>query len=352
MSEGRRLLRGLWLVPVLLLQPSAFAGTDPDRSIADSIEQERQTLEKLKDEIKENREQSTNADRQLQSILQSIQVLDDRMMVRRQHRYKVNRELKQKDRQLEEITDQLDSLRARIRDRRSSILARLRVQYTQGRFGYLKALLSADSPVDLHRRFQYLSAISEREYELLQSYRADVTRLEAVEGKRARARDQMLVLKERTDRKLREIRQLKRQKRVFLATISREKDTYDRAVTELERSAARVDALLRELEQRRKAAGVAPFPDGIGPRGLKGSLPWPANGRVVSFFGRQKHPTFETYIARKGIEIRTGEGTEIRAVMDGTIAYADWLKGYGLVLILDHRNGFFSLYSHASKLLT
>ncbi len=352
MNTRGGVLAGLWVIPVLLLQPAASAGAGPQTSIADNIEHKRQTLEKLKDEIKANKEHAGEAEKQRRSNLHAIQELDDRLMIRRQERYAVSRELKEKDRQLEGITDQLDGLRARIRDRRSSILARLRVQYTQGRWGYLRALLSAESPVDLRRRFQYLSAISEREYTLLQSYRADVTRLEDVERTRARSRDHMLVLKDNTDRKLREIRALKRQKRAVLGKITRERDSYDRAVLELERSAARVDALLKELERRRKAAKAVPFPGRVGPRGVKGSLPWPANGRVVSFFGRQKHPTFDTYIERKGIEIRAGEGTDIRAVMDGTIGYADWLEGYGLLLILDHRNGFFSLYAHASKLLT
>ena len=71
----------------------------------------------------------------------------------------------------------------------------------------------------------------------------------------------------------------------------------------------------------------------------------------MTFFGRQKHQTFDTYINRKGIEIRTSEGSAIRAVSSGTVVYADWLKGYGLVVILDHKNGLFSLYAHASKLL-
>jgi septal ring factor EnvC (AmiA/AmiB activator) len=76
------------------------------------------------------------------------------------------------------------------------------------------------------------------------------------------------------------------------------------------------------------------------------------DGSVISFFGRQKHPTFNTYVQRKGIEIRATEGSLIHAVMQGTVVYADWLKGYGLVIILDHANGFFSLYAHASKILT
>ena len=72
----------------------------------------------------------------------------------------------------------------------------------------------------------------------------------------------------------------------------------------------------------------------------------------MSYFGRQKHPTFNTYIQRKGIEIRAAEGSNIRSVLAGQVVYADWLKGYGLVIIVDHANGVFSLYAHASKILT
>jgi septal ring factor EnvC (AmiA/AmiB activator) len=133
--------------------------------------------------------------------------------------------------------------------------------------------------------------------------------------------------------------------------LTQEKESYERALQELERSAARIDSLLRELEQRRRAAAARP-PSASLPKGVKGGLPWPAEGSILTYFGRQKHPTFNTYVQRKGIEIRTVEGSAIHAVMPGTVVYADWLKGYGLVIILDHANGFFSLYAHASKILT
>ena len=137
---------------------------------------------------------------------------------------------------------------------------------------------------------------------------------------------------------------------MYLAKLTQEKESYERALQELERSASRIDSLLRELEQRRRAAAAGRrLPCR---RGQGGGLPWPAEGSVLTYFGRQKHPTFNTYVQRKGIEIRTVEGSAIHAVMAGTVVYADWLKGYGLVIILDHANGFFSLYAHASKILT
>jgi septal ring factor EnvC (AmiA/AmiB activator) len=172
-----------------------------------------------------------------------------------------------------------------------------------------------------------------------------------IERQRAVVRDQMLTFKQNTERKLEEVQGLKRQKNLFLAKITHEKELYDRAVAELEKSAARVDVLLKELEQRRRAALARPRKEVAGIHPFKGMLHWPTEGEVVSFFGRQKHPAFDTYVQKKGIEIKTEEGSAIRAVMPGSVAFADWLKGYGLVVILDHANGFFSLYAHASRLL-
>lgn len=337
------------LVVVLGLLEGGLLRADP---ITEKIERERKTLEQLKKELEQGKKRVQETEKKRETVLESIQDLDHKMMASRQQRYQVERELSSKDQELEEITHRLDRLQARIRAGRSSIAARLRVQYMEGRFGYLKALLSADSPAELSRRYQYLSAISREEQNLLESYREDLEKLKEVEAQRTAARDRMLTLKRSTEEKLREIQGLKRQKRRFLARITRQKEAYEEAIAEREREAARVDALLRELEERRKAAAPrAPRPK-TGFKGFKGRLPWPAMGEVVSFFGRQKHPNFDTYVQRKGIEIRTREGTAIRAVMDGTVAYADWLKGYGLVLIVDHHNGFFSLYAHASKILT
>ncbi len=326
----------------------AAAANDP---ITEKIEHERKTLEQLKDKIEEKRKRADEAEKKRESILQGIQSLDERLIRHRQDHHDISKKVRKKDREIEDITEQLGTMRASIQERRDAILARLRVQYMEGRFGYVKALLAADSYVDFQRRQQYLSAVSQKDYELLGAFRADVARMEQAERQRAEARAGMVAFKENIEKKLTDIRLLQKEKKVFLTKITQEKDSYNRTVEELERSASRVDSLLRELETRRRALAMRPPTAPALPRGAKGALPWPADGQVISFFGRQKHPTFNTYVQRKGIEIRTTEGSFIHAVMPGAVVYADWLKGYGLVIILDHANGFFSLYAHASKIL-
>lgn len=330
---------------------SAATGVAAGDPISEKIERERKTLEKLKDKIEEKRKRADEAERKRESVLQGIQTLDERLMRTRQEHHDISKKLRKKDREIESITEQLGVMRGSIQTRRDAIMARLRVQYMEGRAGYVKALLSADSYSDFQRRLQYLSAVSQKDFELMGTFRADVGRMEQAERQRAEARAGMLAYKETTEKKLSDIRSLQKEKKVYFTKITQEKESFSRAAEELERSASRVDSLLQELETRRRAQAMRPPTAPAVPRGTKGALPWPADGQVVSFFGRQKHPTFNTYVQRKGIEIKTVEGSFIHSVMPGTVVYADWLKGYGLVIIVDHTNGFFSLYAHASKIL-
>jgi septal ring factor EnvC (AmiA/AmiB activator) len=337
-------------IGALVIALCSPAGVSAD-SINDKIDRERKTLEQLKDQIEEKRRQADEAGKKRESILQGIQTLDERHVRYRQSQQEISRKLRKKDQEIEAINAQIARLRDGVQVRQEAILARLRVQYMEGRFGHWKPLLASDSYGDFQRRLRYLSAVSARDYGLIETFKTDMANMQEAERQREAARVGMLAYKRTTEKHLDEIKTVKKEKKLYLAKLTQEKESYERALQELERSAARIDSLLRELEQRRRAAAAKP-PSGSLPKGIKGGLPWPAEGSVLTYFGRQKHPTFNTYVQRKGIEIRTLEGSAIHAVMAGTVVYADWLKGYGLVIILDHANGFFSLYAHASKILT
>ena len=345
-----RLRQPRWIGALLVIFLGTPAAVSAD-SINEKIDKERKTLEQLKDQIEEKRRQADEAGKKRESILQGIQTLDERHMRYRQSHQEISRKLRKKDQEIESINAQIARLRDGLQVRQDAILARLRIQYMEGRFGHWKPLLASDSYGDFQRRLRYLSAVSARDYALVETFRADLANMQEAERQREAARVGMVAYKRSTEKHLDEIKAVKKEKKLYLTKLTHEKESAERALQELERSAARIDSLLRELEQRRRAAAARP-PSASLPKGVKGGLPWPAEGSVLTYFGRQKHPTFNTYVQRKGIEIRTVEGSAIHAVMAGTVVYADWLKGYGLVIILDHANGFFSLYAHASKILT
>jgi septal ring factor EnvC (AmiA/AmiB activator) len=340
------------VVCVALMPGLGLAAKDKEDALSKKIERERRALEKIKEEIERKKRRAEEAERKKDTVLHGIEALDDRLQTKQQEHRDITRELVVKEHEIETIDAEALIVKVRLAERRGSLLARMRVQYMEGRFGQFKTLLSADNYESLQRRYFYLSAVSQREYALLQAYRDDLARLHAVEREAAEARDALAGVKQRTEAKVAEIQALKRDKKALLKRIIQQKESYERAAAELQRSAEQVDAFLQQLEQRRRAAAAKPKRERATLKPYRGllQLQWPAEGEVVSFFGRQKHPSFETYVQRKGIEIRTEEGSPIRAVMGGTVAYADWLKGYGLVMIIDHGNGMFSLYAHASRL--
>jgi septal ring factor EnvC (AmiA/AmiB activator) len=189
----------------------AAAAKDKGEGIGQKIEKERRNLEKIRAEIEAKKRRAEEADRKKESVLQGIQELDNHLQTARGQHREVARQLQKKDEELDAINAEVAIVRLRVAERRASILTRLRVQYMEGRFGYFKALLSADSYEALQRRYQYLSAVSKREYDLMNAYRSDLLTLQQVEQQAAAARDEMLAYKDQTERKLNEIHGLKQQ---------------------------------------------------------------------------------------------------------------------------------------------
>lgn len=119
---------------------------------------------------------------------------------------------------------------------------------------------------------------------------------------------------------------------------------YEEQARKLKASQAEIERLIEQ--SRQSAESFA----GQGLGALRGRLPWPTQGRVVTRFGTHVHPRYGTRVKQKGIEIAAEAQLAIRAVAAGKVAYAGWLGGYGRTVILDHGQGDFTLYAHASQI--
>ncbi len=342
------IILGLSLLGLSLTWSTGY-GAGP-ASIENEMTQERKRLEELQKKIAESKEKATKAEKKHGSVLKNIEQLDRRLYRTKKERNRIDAEIKEKDQELAKLSADISELETNVQTHREAVTARLRLLYIDGRAGYLKTLFTAETFADAANRLDYIAWIAQREHGLVRQFQEDLTNLQNLEDQQAQAREALLALQGETQSTIKEISGLKRKKRTVLVSLSKEKDAHERAVEDLKRSAEQVDSLLKALDQRfqlaqaqsRKAPGKIPS---------LGSFLWPVKGKVVSFFGRQKHPTFDTYVTKKGIEIQAREGSPIHSVSSGKVVYADWLKGYGLVVIVDHTNGFYSLYAHASKLL-
>jgi murein DD-endopeptidase MepM/ murein hydrolase activator NlpD len=135
-----------------------------------------------------------------------------------------------------------------------------------------------------------------------------------------------------------------------------QKDVSRQAMTELQAEVSVLEEIIARLEKQRlelarKKPGQEQLPAFDDFSRFQGQLPWPTEGKVISHFGAHKHPVFKTTTINQGIDIQAPQGTGIDAVASGQVIIVDWLRGYGKFLILDHHDGYYTLYAHASEIL-
>jgi septal ring factor EnvC (AmiA/AmiB activator) len=244
--------------------------------------------------------------------------------------------------------------------------------YKQGRIGYVRMLLSAEDLSSAGRRLKYLSVLAAQDRRLMQTYGTALADLTQKRTELERHKQEVAEATAAASLTRNQIVEEQRRRRVLLASVREEKAGHLAHAKELEASAKDLQALIARLqseEERQRRAAAKPPPKKEGAREapgkeavpdiqddgrfaqLKGRLPWPAQGSLTSGFGRQEHPRFHTVTFNRGIEIAAPQGKDIVAVAEGTAIFADWFKGYGRLIILDHGGGYFTLYAHASDIL-
>jgi septal ring factor EnvC (AmiA/AmiB activator) len=334
-----------WIAVLFIFQIPVHAASP--EALADKIQRERQELKKLQTTIEEKQRRHREAERKVNSILSSLDEIDDRLRVKRKELILVDLNLTQRDRQLVRLQEELTQRQEEINTKKAAVKERLRFISKESQQEPLRLLFSAKDPSDLFKRYQTLVWISQRESKILEDYSTAYRRLADKELEMRQIRAELFQDKEQVSKKLKDVELDRRKKTTLLASVKGEKVTYERVVSELEDAAGHLRSLIEEMERQRKTD--RPVLKGFARE--RGKLPWPSDGELIVSFGKQKHPRFDAYIFRKGIEIRSGQGSNIRAIYDGNVVYADWFKGYGLLMILEHGENYYSLYAHAEKLL-
>lgn len=215
---------------------------------------------------------------------------------------------------------------------------RLRLMYRRTRRHPLDRLLSAGDFAKLLWRSRAMERLVEEDLRLLQTLRnADLFR--------AQAAAEIALLKEAARVRIEAARAQhslataqKSEWSALLSHVQAESGTTARLVKELAISERELTRLVARMEAGRPTSGFG---------ALRGRLPWPIEGgRIEQGYGQVLNPKFNTVTLHKGVDLRVALGTEVRAVADGRIVHASWLRGYGNLLIVDHGGGYHTLMAH------
>lgn len=244
--------------------------------------------------------------------------------------------------------DEIRLLEAAIEKTEDQVQKRLSALYKGDETTLVKLFFSSESPSQLMENFVYFERIVQRDKVTLTTYRTDhqhlKTGLEALKSLQAR---QQSVLDATVEAK-KEQENILHVKKRLLAKTSVEKTRLSKKITELEQRAEQLSALIRKLEEEK-------LREYQGEKGeffnQKGKLSWPVNGKIKIGFGTWRHPELGTLYESQGIDIESPLNNPITAVWNGNVAFASRFRGYGNLMIINHGEGYYSLYGHASKLM-
>src|SRR5690606_6535145 len=202
-------------------------------------------------------------------------------------------------------------------------------------------------PERVGRLQQYHDYLLQARQRKLREYLATLDQLAAMEPRIYQTQRELSQRKQQLDTRQRQLRQRQRDRESTLARIEDLIDSTDSRLRERQENSARLQALLDEMTVTLGSTSPVAPTDTAFSR-LRGQLPWPTRGSVRHRFGG---PRLGGQLDWKGMVIEGEAGTPVVAVHSGTVAFADYLRGHGLLLIIDHGEGYMSLYAHNQTLL-
>nr|WP_320136924.1 peptidoglycan DD-metalloendopeptidase family protein [uncultured Amphritea sp.] len=258
---------------------------------------------------------------------------------------RLNQQLKNAETQLRTLEQEKKPLLTSLQQQAVGLEQQLRQQYKTGHQPRLQLLLTQRDPEQVSRMLRYYDRINQTLTERLESFRTGLVRLEeaeeAIRGAQQGIFDRRDLLKARSV----DLESVRQERRVVLNQLAAKLSSDSQKLKTMQADQQRLEKLLAQI--RESIEKIAIGSDEKAFRDLKGRLPWPAKGKIVQRFGSTRDS-----IRYEGILLAGKTGQPVRAVHHGRVVFSDWLRGYGLLIIVDHGAGYMSLYGHNESLLS
>ena len=349
--SGRLLLAGL-----LALALCGAPGRDPLRAapegepprLKESRRQEEEgRLDRVRREIEELKARLADAEASAGSILDSIEELDLRMALLSRESESLRDDVGRTADRERQARLEAHELEQRLGKTEADLRGYLRETYKIGPARYLRVVAAASAPAQIAAGYRSIEALSLSEARRIEDYRADRARLDVVLSDLETQQASLRALQAALHGKATDLREARSSKQSILAGLQKRQTLQKEMLGDLVQVEQEVRALLDRLA-RPDSSGPVPS---LGFARFRGLLDWPARGRLAVPFGNMRHPRFSTIVPHPGIDIASAPGQEVRAVFDGRVVFSDWFKGYGQMVVIDHGDGYLSVYGHVDERL-
>ncbi len=322
---------------IVLLCPSFSAAT------SSSPEQE---YKKLQERLAEEKKKLGAAHARERSVLNELEDVNTKLSTVEEDLRKYRRNLRQTETAIEQSTRNIMQTKNNIDRQRTWIRRKLK---SMNRLGYggdtLTQILSAEDISQLMRTWKYLERLTRYEHRIMQAYSENLEKEEEEQKKLERLRAELKAREQKVRAAENELAKAKKAKENILDAVRNEKTTRQKMISELGEASRRLREIIRESSRTDDYAGK-------GFTQLKGRLMWPSEGRIAVPYGAQKDPRFDTPVFRNGIHLQTDASADVRSVYAGKVIFAEWFKGFGQLIIINHGSGYHTLYGNLSEIFS
>jgi septal ring factor EnvC (AmiA/AmiB activator) len=307
-----------------------------------------QEYKMIQQKMAEQQRKIREAQERESSILGEIQDVSMRLVRIETELAMYRKKLRRAEAEIRSVTAEINKTRGILQKQKDWLKRKLR---SMNRFGYssdmLVLLMSAGDISQMMRTWKYLERIALYEHKVLGDYRENLRSYTERYERLKALKTQLKADEEHVRAKENELAGQKETKETILSSVRKEKKSRREMLAELREASRRLRDLIERSSRTDTYSGT-----GMAFTRLKGKLPWPAIGRIAIPYGTQRDPQFNTPVFRTGVHIETAPDSEARAVHEGKVIYAEWFKGFGQLVIVNHGGGYHTLYGNLSEIFS
>jgi len=325
---------------------SAFLSVSEHVFCQEEISVYKERLEKLQKERARLQQNIKDLDKKKTSILSQLDQIGFEKKLIQNDIAGYTLQMEKANRELTAVQIKIPPLKAKLEKEKESVSQILVTLYKFGDMSYLDFLFRATDVADLMSESKHLSLLAQYQEGIVLSFMQTLNELKVVEERIEAKKQEVSDLLSQSRNKKQDLDNQERKNRAFIQKINQDKKTHLKTLDELKVRAEQLQKLINRLIKEKSSLPFTVIPL----YEKKGSLPWPVQGKIVTAFGIERHPTFKTVTQNNGIEISTQKNSEILAIHPGKVVYADYFQGfYGNLIIIDHGLAYYSMYGHCSN---
>ena len=313
------------------------------------IDKYKKKAQDISREIEKGRAKIQKFSHKESDIIQQLNRADRNLDRSRKRTASLSREIVRLNKMIADSTVASENLAQQIKANEQYVAKRLVALYKLNRLGKFRVLASAENLQELLQRKRAIEQILARDEKVIkdlmsnrQEFEIVRSQLEANRNKKSRQADKY---REHINRMATE----RKKRSQLLAYVRKEKSAQLAAIESLKQAARDLDEKIRNLGIGDRQGVPDEYQSGESFRSYKGLLKLPVKGKIVSLFGKFKNTRYQVLNFRSGIEIQTDRGEPIQSVYAGKVLYADWFKGYGNMIIIDHGDNYYTVYAHIEE---